>query len=108
MADRVGVIRKGEIILVEEKNALMTKLGKRRLTLTLKAPLPGIPTALEPFHLEMSADGRQLVYTYDNQGGGEISGLLRRLTELDIEFTDLNSSESSLEEIFVSLVHGQS
>jgi ABC-2 type transport system ATP-binding protein len=53
MADRVGVIRKGEIILVEEKNALMTKLGKRRLTLTLKAPLPGIPTALEPFHLEM-------------------------------------------------------
>nr|WP_277399579.1 ABC transporter ATP-binding protein [Achromobacter xylosoxidans] len=108
MADRVGVIRKGEIILVEEKNALMTKLGKRRLTLTLKAPLPGIPTALEPFHLEMSDDGRQLVYTYDNQGGGEISGLLRRLTELDIEFTDLNSSESSLEEIFVSLVHGQS
>ena len=56
----------------------------------------------------MSADGRQLVYTYDNQGGGQISGLLRRLTELDIEFTDLNSSESSLEEIFVSLVHGQS
>jgi ABC-2 type transport system ATP-binding protein len=108
MADRVGVIRKGEIILVEEKDALMAKLGKRRLTLTLKAPLPGIPTALEPFHLEMSADGRQLVYTYDNQGGGEISGLLRRLTELDIEFTDLNSSESSLEEIFVSLVHGQS
>ncbi|CAB3923083.1 ABC transporter ATP-binding protein [Achromobacter ruhlandii] len=108
MADRVGVIRKGEIILVEEKNALMTKLGKRRLTLMLKAPLPGIPTALEPFHLELSADGRQLVYTYDNQGGGQISGLLRRLTELDIEFTDLNSSESSLEEIFVSLVHGQS
>ncbi|CUK12745.1 Uncharacterized ABC transporter ATP-binding protein YbhF [Achromobacter sp. 2789STDY5608615] len=108
MADRVGVIRKGEIILVEEKDALMAKLGKRRLTLMLKAPLPGIPTALEPFHLEMSADGRQLVYTYDNQGGGEISGLLRRLTELDIEFTDLNSSESSLEEIFVSLVHGQS
>lgn len=108
MADRVGVIRKGEIILVEEKSALMAKLGKRRLTLTLKASLPGIPTALEPFHLALSADGRQLVYTYDNQGGGEISGLLRRLTELDIEFTDLNSSESSLEEIFVSLVHGQS
>ena len=108
MADRVGVIRKGEIILVEEKDALMAKLGKRRLTLTLKAPLAGIPAALEPFHLALSADGRQLVYTYDNQGGGEISGLLRRLTELDIEFTDLNSSESSLEEIFVSLVHGQS
>ena len=108
MADRVGVIRKGEIILVDEKDALMAKLGKRRLTLTLKAALPGIPTALEPFHLALSADGRQLVYTYDNQGGGEISGLLRRLTELDIEFTDLNSSESSLEEIFVSLVHGQS
>ncbi|CAB3700141.1 MULTISPECIES: ABC transporter ATP-binding protein [Achromobacter] len=108
MADRIGVIRKGEIILVEEKNALMAKLGKRQLTLTLTAPLPGIPTALEGYQLDLSADGYQLVYTYDNQGGGQISQLLQDLSRLQIEFTDLNSSESSLEDIFVSLVHGQS
>ncbi|QEK92260.1 ABC transporter ATP-binding protein [Achromobacter insolitus] len=108
MADRVGVIRKGEIILVEEKHALMAKLGKRQLTLTLKAPLPGIPTALDAFQLELSDNGHKLVYTYDNQGGGEISRLLHELSGLEIEFTDLNSSESSLEDIFVSLVHGQS
>ena len=108
MADRIGVIRKGEIILVEEKNALMAKLGKRQLALTLKAPLPGIPTALEGYQLDLSADGYTLVYTYDNQGGGNISRLLQDLNRLQIEFTDLNSSESSLEDIFVSLVHGQS
>ncbi len=108
MADRIGVIRKGEIILVEEKNALMAKLGKRQLTLTLTAPLPGIPTALDAYQLDLSADGYQLVYTYDNQGGGQISQLLQDLSRLQIEFTDLNSSESSLEDIFVSLVHGQS
>lgn len=108
MADRIGVIRKGEIILVEEKNALMAKLGKRQLTLTLTAPLAGIPTALEGYQLDLSADGYQLVYTYDNQGGGQISQLLQDLSRLQIEFTDLNSSESSLEDIFVSLVHGQS
>jgi ABC-2 type transport system ATP-binding protein len=108
MADRIGVIRKGEIILVEEKHALMKKLGKRQLALTLKSPLPGIPTALEGFQLDLSADGHRLVYTYDNQGGGEISRLLHELGRLEIEFTDLNSSESSLEDIFVSLVHGQS
>jgi len=108
MADRIGVIRKGEIILVEEKHALMKKLGKRQLALTLKAALPGIPTALDGFQLDLSADGHTLVYTYDNQGGGEISRLLHELGRLEIEFTDLNSSESSLEDIFVSLVHGQS
>ncbi|MEN5064581.1 ABC transporter ATP-binding protein [Achromobacter aegrifaciens] len=108
MADRIGVIRKGEIILVEEKHALMTKLGKRQLALTLKAPLPGIPTALDAFQLDLSDNGHKLVYTYDNQGGGEISRLLHELSRLEIEFTDLNSSESSLEDIFVSLVHGQS
>ena len=108
MADRIGVIRKGEIILVEEKHALMAKLGKRQLALTLKAPLPGVPTALDGFQLELSDNGHKLVYTYDNQGGGEISRLLHELSRLEIEFTDLNSSESSLEDIFVSLVHGQS
>lgn len=108
MADRIGVIRKGEIILVEEKDALMAKLGKRQLSLTLKAPLPGIPTALDAYQLDLSSDGYKLVYTYDNQGGGQISQLLHDLSRLEIEFTDLNSSESSLEDIFVSLVHGQS
>ncbi|WAI86085.1 MULTISPECIES: ABC transporter ATP-binding protein [Achromobacter] len=108
MADRIGVIRQGEIILVEEKNALMAKLGKRQLSLTLKAPLPGIPTALDAYQLDLSADGYTLVYTYDNQGGGQISQLLQDLGRLQIEFTDLSSSESSLEDIFVSLVHGQS
>ncbi|MEN4922466.1 ABC transporter ATP-binding protein [Achromobacter spanius] len=108
MADRIGVIRKGEIILVEEKNALMAKLGKRQLALTLKAPLPGVPTALDAYQLDLSSDGYKLVYTYDNQGGGDISRLLHDLSRLEIEFTDLNTSESSLEDIFVSLVHGQS
>ena len=108
MADRIGVIRKGEIILVEEKDALMAKLGKRQLALTLKAPLPGIPTALDAYQLELSADGYKLVYTYDNERGGDISRLLQDLSRLQIEFADLNTSESSLEDIFVSLVHGQS
>nr|WP_255809184.1 ABC transporter ATP-binding protein [Achromobacter sp. ACRQX] len=108
MADRIGVIRKGEIILVEEKNALMAKLGKRQLALTLKAPLPGIPTALDAYQLELSPDGYKLVYTYDNERGGDISRLLQDLSRLQIEFADLNTSESSLEDIFVSLVHGQS
>ena len=108
MADRIGVIRNGEIILVEEKNALMAKLGKRQLALTLKSPLPGIPTALDAYQLELSADGYKLVYTYDNERGGDISRLLQDLSRLQIEFADLNTSESSLEDIFVSLVHGQS
>ncbi|ASL25213.1 ABC transporter ATP-binding protein [Azotobacter chroococcum] len=106
MADRIGVIRQGEIILVEEKDALMAKLGKRQLTLTLGEPLARIPQALQDYRLELSADGSQLVYTYDNQEhGGDIARLLQRLGEAGIEFKDLSSSESSLEEIFVSLVH---
>jgi len=106
MADRIGVIRQGEIILVEEKDALMAKLGKRQLTLTLGEPLARMPQALQDYRLELSADGSQLVYTYDNQEhGGDIARLLQRLGEAGIEFKDLSSSESSLEEIFVSLVH---
>ncbi|MVW73677.1 ABC transporter ATP-binding protein [Bordetella sp. 15P40C-2] len=105
MADRVGVIRKGEIILVEETKALMKKLGKRELTLTLKTPLSEVPALLLPYGLQLAQDGYQLVYTYDNQeGGGEIARLLRQLDESGIEFTDLRSKESSLEDIFVSLV----
>jgi len=110
MADRIGVIRRGEIILVEEKNALMAKLGKRQLTLTLSAPLARIPELLQDYRLELSADGGQLVYTYDDRAahGGNIADLLQRLSGAGIEFKDLNSSESSLEEIFVSLVHSPS
>nr|WP_249204914.1 ABC transporter ATP-binding protein [Achromobacter sp. Marseille-Q0513] len=108
MADRVGVIRKGEIILVEEKHALMEKLGKRRLALTLKTPLAAVPPGLEAYELELAEDGRKLVHTYGKQDGGDISLLLRALAERGVEFTDLNTSESSLEEIFVSLVHAQS
>lgn len=105
MADRVGVIRKGEIIVVEEKLALMKKLGKRQLTLNLKLPMTSVPESLASYGLDIVSDGYQLVYTYDNQqGGGEISSLLRQLDTLGIEFTDLRSSESSLEDIFVSLL----
>lgn len=107
MADRIGVIRKGEIILVEQTDALMKKLGKRQLTLTLKVALDELPSELESFNLERSADGYQLSYTYDNHAnGGEIVALLRALAQTHIEFTDLKSSESSLEDIFVSLVGG--
>ncbi|OZI76443.1 MULTISPECIES: ABC transporter ATP-binding protein [Bordetella] len=109
MADRIGVIRQGEIILVEEKHALMKKLGKRQVALTLKEPLAEVPAVLAAYGLELSDAGHQLVYTYDNQqGGAEIARLLRQLDEAGIEFTDLSSSESSLEEIFVSLVSTQS
>nr|WP_255593026.1 ABC transporter ATP-binding protein [Bordetella sp. BOR01] len=109
MADRIGVIRKGEIILVEEKHALMKKLGKRQLALTLKSPLGTVPAVLAGYGLELTDEGHRLVYSYDNErGGGEIARLLRQLDESGIEFTDLSSSESSLEEIFVSLVSAQS
>lgn len=107
MADRIGVIRKGEIILVERKDALMKTLGKRQLTLTLKVALKQLPACLNSFALERSEDGYQLSYIYDNHAnGGEIAVLLRALSEAQIEFTDLKSSESSLEDIFVSLVGG--
>jgi ABC-2 type transport system ATP-binding protein len=109
MADRVGVIRNGEIILVEEKNVLMKKMGKRQLTLTLKTPLAAVPAALAGYQVDLAGEGHQLVYTYDNQeGGADMATLLRRLDEAGVEFSDLRSSESSLEEIFVSLVHSQS
>jgi ABC-2 type transport system ATP-binding protein len=105
MADRVGVIQKGQITLVEDKLTLMKKLGKRQLTLTLKDPMSELPASLAPYGLDVAADGYQLVYTYDNQqGSGEIARLLRELDALAIEFTDLRSSESSLEDIFVSLL----
>lgn len=109
MADRIGVIRRGEIILVEETHALMQKLGKRQLILTLKTALAEMPAALVSFPLELGQNGYQLVYTYENQSGGaQIAELLRQLDQAGIEFNDLKSSESSLEDIFVSLVSEKS
>ncbi|MEO7063640.1 MAG: ABC transporter ATP-binding protein [Dokdonella sp.] len=108
MADRIGVINKGEIILVEDKSALMRKLGKKQLTLQLQVPLERIPAALDGVPLELGDEGRVLVYTFDTQGEHTgIAALLRRLGELGIDFKDLHSSESSLEDIFVSLVHSK-
>ncbi len=105
MADRIGVINKGELILVQDKAELMNRLGRRQLTLQLQSPLAAIPAGLAGRALELSADGQQLVYTFDAQD--EHSGidvLLRRLGELGIDFKDLSTSQSSLEDIFVDLV----
>lgn len=105
MADRIGIINKGEIILVEEKEALMRKLGKRQLTLYLQNPISSIPAGLNGLTLELSPDGSELVYTFDAHGEHTgIAGLLRLLSEHGIDYRDIHSSESSLEEIFVSLV----
>ena len=106
MADRIGVIRKGELVVVEDKHVLMRKLGKKQLTLQLQAPLQRIPDALSGEPLELANDGHALVYTFDTQAERTgIATLLRRLAEHGIDFKDLHSSESSLEDIFVSLVH---
>jgi ABC-2 type transport system ATP-binding protein len=105
MADRVGVMNKGEIILVEDKQSLMRKLGSRQLTLQLQAPLAAIPPALAGRKLEISADGLQLVYTFDTQAETTgIASLLREIRDQGIDFKDLKTTESSLEDIFVSLV----
>jgi ABC-2 type transport system ATP-binding protein len=107
MADRIGVISKGEIILVEDKAVLMEKLGKKQLTLHLQEPLGAVPPALSNEPLELSADGTELTYTFDSSADRTgIAGLLRRLGEHGIDFKDLRTQESSLEEIFVSLVRG--
>ncbi len=104
MADRVGVISKGELILVEETATLMKKLGKRQLTLHLQQPLAVIPAALAERRLELKADGSELEFTFDANESTSISSLLRHMSELGIGFKDLNTRESSLEDIFVSLV----
>jgi ABC-2 type transport system ATP-binding protein len=109
MADRIGVISKGEIILVEDKAVLMEKLGKKQLILQLQNPLPKVPDELAEYRLEMPSDGTKLVFTYDaKRERSTIAGLLRKLGELGIEFKDLQTQESSLEEIFVSLVRSRS
>ncbi|MCO6440752.1 MAG: ABC transporter ATP-binding protein [Nitrococcus mobilis] len=105
MADRVGVISEGELILVEDKAELMHKLGRKRLILQLKGPLERIPSALAAHTLELAADGHELVYTYDPQDERtDITALLGDLNEAGIRFKDLRTKQSSLEEIFVSLL----
>ena len=105
MADRIGVMRKGELILVEDKATLMQKLGRKQLTLTLQNALDRVPEALAGLPLELSPDGNTLVYTFDAHGEETgIAPLLRRLREHGIDFKDLHTSESSLEDIFVNLV----
>ncbi|MSP38585.1 MAG: ABC transporter ATP-binding protein [Deltaproteobacteria bacterium] len=105
MADRIGVINKGELILVEEKTRLMKKLGKKQLTLNLVAPLAAVPAALNDWHLALNAGGTELDYTFDaTEERAGIPALLQRLSDLGIRFKDLNTRQSSLEDIFVSLV----
>ena len=109
MADRIGVINKGEIIMVEDKDVLMDKLGKKQLSLTLQNPLDDLPAELSEYSLDLSNEGNMLTYTFDTQKEHTgISGLLRQLDKLGIDFKDLHSSESSLEEIFVNLVRDES
>ncbi len=105
MADRIGVIRKGEIILVEDKDVLMRKLGKKQLSVALQQPLAALPAALADEALTLSDDGLELVYSFDTQADDTgIAALLRRLHDEGIDFKDLQTRESSLEDIFVSLV----
>jgi ABC-2 type transport system ATP-binding protein len=105
MADRIGVINKGELILVERKSELLQKLGRKQLTLSLRSPLQSVPSALEKYRLELSADGRELVYTFDaDDHEASIASVLARVTALGIDYSDLRTTERSLEEIFVSLV----
>jgi ABC-2 type transport system ATP-binding protein len=105
MADRVGVINNGEIILVEDKVELMHKLGKKQLILHLQEPLQTIPPTLAAHRLSLSPDGRQLTYTYDTQGERTgITALLDDLARVGIGFSDLQTTQSSLEDIFVDLV----
>ncbi|HXC40113.1 MAG TPA: ABC transporter ATP-binding protein [Burkholderiales bacterium] len=111
MADRVGVISHGEIILVEQKTELMRKLGSKQLSLELHDPLQSVPAALADYHLALGQGGSQLVYTYDERAGnghsggkGDIPALLAAVTAAGIRFKDLHTTQSSLEDIFVTLV----
>jgi len=108
MADRIGVISRGELIVVEEKGALMRKLGKKRLTLQLQAPMAAVPPGLEGYGLALGEGGTELVYTFDAQAEDTgIARLIRQLTERGVDFRDLRTEESSLEEIFVNLVRSR-
>jgi ABC-2 type transport system ATP-binding protein len=105
IADRVGVIHNGELLLLDDKQALMHKLGRRQLVVELEQAVTGIPATLAPWSLELSADGRQLAYTYDprNPDTG-VAGLLQAINDTGLLLKDINTSQSSLEEIFISLV----
>jgi ABC-2 type transport system ATP-binding protein len=105
MADRIGVINKGEIILVEDKNELMRKLGQKQLALHLQKKLDAVPAELSAYNLKLVADGMELVFTYDSQVERTgITGLLTDLNRAEIRFRDLQTTQSSLEDIFVGLV----
>ena len=105
MADRIGVIQKGELLLVEEKAALMKRLGRKKLTVQLRSPLSEVPAALSGFELELAEDGHALVYTYDSQAERTgITRLLAALADAGVGLADLSTHQSSLEEIFVDLV----
>ena len=106
MADRIGVIDKGELILVEDKAALMTKLGQKTLSLTLTEPLSAVPEGLAAWPLSLHQDRHELCYVFDaTEEHSSIPALLRRLDELGIAFKDLSTRQRSLEDIFVGLVH---
>jgi len=108
MADRIGVISKGELILVEDKAVLMRKLGKKQLTLHLQEPLKAVPAGLNGYQLDLANDGADLVYSFDAQAENTgIAELLRELSKRGVDFKDLKTEQSSLEEIFVSLVRSQ-
>jgi ABC-2 type transport system ATP-binding protein len=105
MADRVGVISKGELILVEEKDELMKKLGKKKLTVILSDPMPGLPLELAEWNLALNGDGSELAYEFDAKAERTgVPSLLRRLSDLGVGFKDLSTEQSSLEDIFVDLV----
>ena len=108
MADRIGVITKGELLLVEDKTELMHKLGKKQVTLQLAEPLPTVPPALLDYELALSPDGSELTYTYDtrNESHG-IVDFMKHVNDAGIAFKDLRTKQSSLEDIFVSLVEGK-
>jgi ABC-2 type transport system ATP-binding protein len=104
MADRIGVINKGSLVVVEQKTQLMKTLGKKQLTLHLQEPLQRIPPELDSWGLELTTDGHDLVYTVDSENSIDISALLKRMSEMSIAVKDLQTRQSSLEDIFVKLV----
>ena len=107
MADRIGVITKGRLLLVEDKTALMEKLGKKQVTLLLQDKIPAVPAALADYELALSQDGSELTYTYDTRSEARgIVDFMKHVNDAGIQFKDLRTKQSSLEDIFVSLVEG--
>ena len=105
IADRVGVISKGKLILLEEKKALIKRMGQKKLEISLQSPISAIPAQLQHFQLSLSDDGMSINYLYDTKGStNEITKLLNEISSADLQISDLQTSQSSLEEIFVSLI----